>query len=311
MTLNQFLSPFCCIGNECAKIIIQAGIRELIYMDDDNVDHSHSKTWDNQRRAAWTLFGLAGVTLRRYNNTRDEIIIIPPSDASTHDSSSSYNSSPLNATKETLTLNFTSMFSLPHSSGVEPSSGVMRLQQEKNCSLLTTSQKRQSYLSWDDYFIMVAFLSAQRSKDPNTQVGACIVNLKRRIVGIGYNGFPCGCSDDELPWSRVGHSLLNTKYPYVCHAEANAILNSPAATREGSTMYVDLFPCNECAKLIIQTGIREVIYLRDLYHDADSTHASRILFRLSGVTYRQYYPSVKRLVLDLRSGKSSFDCNKC
>lgn len=310
MTLDSFLYPFCYIGNECAKIIIQAGIRELIYMDDDIVDHSNWKMWDNQRRAAWTLFGLAGVTLRRYNNTRDEIFIIPPSDASNHDSSSSYQSSSLNATKVTSTLNYTSMFSLPHPSEVEPSSEVLRLQRETNYSFLTTSQKRQSYLSWDDYFIMVAFLSAQRSKDPNTQVGACIVNPKRRIVGIGYNGFPCGCSDDELPWSRVGHSLLHTKYPYVCHAEANAILNSAAATRERSTMYVDLFPCNECAKLIIQAGIKEVIYLRDLYHEADSTHASRILFRLSGVNYRQYYPSVKRLVLDLRSGKSSFDSNK-
>jgi dCMP deaminase len=256
------------------------------------------------------LFGLSGVRLRRYNNTRDEIIIITLSDDSNH-GSSSYYSSPLKATTVTTKLNITSMISSSRSSELESSSRVkgLQLQQESNYPLLTTSQKRQSYLSWDDYFLMVAFLSAQRSKDPNTQVGACIVNPKKRIVGIGYNGFPCGCSDDLLPWSRIGHSPLHTKYPYVCHAEANAILNSAAATREGSTMYVDLFPCNECAKLIIQTGIREVIYLRDLYHDADSTQASRILFQLSGVAYRQYRPSMKRLVLDLRSGKSSFDSN--
>jgi len=279
-------------------------------MEDDRVDHSNCNTWENQRRAAWTLFGLARVTLRRYNNTRNEIIIVTQSDDTNH-GSSSYYSSPLNSTTVTTALNLTSVISLSRSSKLEPSSGIMglQLQQETNYPLLTTSQKRQSYLSWDDYFLMVAFLSAQRSKDPNTQVGACIVNPKKRIVGIGYNGFPCGCSDDLLPWSRVGHSPLHTKYPYVCHAEANAILNSAAPTREGSTMYVDLFPCNECAKLIIQTGIREVVYLRDLYHDADSTQASRILFQLSGVTYRQYRPSIKRLVMDLRSGKSSFGGN--
>jgi len=193
-------------------------------MEDDRVDHSNCNTWENQRRAAWTLFGLAGVTLRRYNNTRDEIIIVTQSDDTNH-GSSSYYSSPLNSTIATTALNLTSVISLSRSSKLEPSSGIMglQLQQETNYPLLTTSQKRQSYLSWDDYFLMVAFLSAQRSKDPNTQVGACIVNPKKRIVGIGYNGFPCGCSDDLLPWSRVGHSPLHTKYPYVCHAEANAI----------------------------------------------------------------------------------------
>ena len=116
--------------------------------------------------------------------------------------------------------------------------------------------KRLDYISWDEYFMGVALLSAKRSKDPNTQVGCCLVSDEKKIVGIGYNGFPRTINDDHLPWERVG-AWLDTKYPYVVHAEANAILNS---TRElkGATLYVSLFPCNECAKLLIQSGIKEV-----------------------------------------------------
>ena len=124
----------------------------------------------------------------------------------------------------------------------------------------------------------IAFLSAMRSKDPSTQVGACIVNDENKIVGIGYNGFPRGCNDAKLPWSRTGNTSLDTKYPYVCHAEMNAILNKNEANITGSRMYVALFPCNDCAKLIIQSGIKEVIYLDDKYHDTEQTKASRILF---------------------------------
>ncbi len=290
-------------GNECAKIIIQAGIREVVYIDDSDENGTDSI------RAARILFRLAGVTLRQYNNTSEQRIIIPLEDA--------YNDNP---PKEKLPPfdfnrfnvlcchdNATSTSSNSSHSPKLDQSKSLWFQQETNYSHLPkTSQRRQSYLSWDDYFLSVAFLSAQRSKDPNTQVGACIVNPEKRVVGIGYNGLPTNCSDDVLPWSRSGSSLLHTKYPYVCHAEANAILNSASTIRKGSTMYVDLFPCNECAKLIIQTGIREVVYLRDLYHNTDSTRASRILFRLSGVTCRQYRPSVKRIVVDLRQGQSSF-----
>eukprot|EP00877_Chromochloris_zofingiensis_P013478 jgi/Chrzof1/8384/Cz03g08170.t1 len=121
---------------------------------------------------------------------------------------------------------------------------------------------RQGYLSWDDYFMAVAFLSAQRSKDPNKQVGACIVNPEQVIVGIGYNGFPRGVHDSKLPWakkSRTGN-ILDTKYPYVVHAEANALLNKNAAHVAGARVYVTMFPCNECAKLLIQAGIKEVVY---------------------------------------------------
>ena len=124
--------------------------------------------------------------------------------------------------------------------------------------------KRSDYLSWDEYFMGVALLSAQRSKDPNTQVGACIINEKKKIVGIGYNGLPIGCDDDTFPWDRDG-DFLATKYPYVCHAELNAILNKISADLDKCTVYVTLFPCNECAKVIIQSGIQEIIYLTNKY----------------------------------------------
>jgi dCMP deaminase len=145
--------------------------------------------------------------------------------------------------------------------------------------------KRKNYISWDEYFMGVADLSAKRSKDDTSQVGACIVNPRNRIVGIGYNGFPIGCSDDELPWEREGE-FLETKYAYVVHAEANAILNT-TSDLAGSRIYVTLFPCNECAKLIIQSGIKEVIYLEDKYTDADFTRASKKLMDMAGVTYRK------------------------
>ena len=145
----------------------------------------------------------------------------------------------------------------------------------------------------------IAQLSALRSKDPNTQVGACIVNTNKRIIGIGYNGFPIGCSDDELPWDREG-DFLETKYPYVCHAEMNAITNaSNKPELDGATMYVSLFPCNECAKLIVQVGITEVVYLSDKYHDDDIFIAARRIFDMAGVTYRQLVPVHKDITLKL------------
>lgn len=147
--------------------------------------------------------------------------------------------------------------------------------------------KREDYISWDEYFMGVAILSSKRSKDPNTQVGACIVNTEQRIVGVGYNGFPRGCSDDSLPWGRDG-SLLETKYPFVCHAELNAILNSNTRDLSGCRLYVGLFPCNECAKAIIQSGINEIIYLQDKYSDSDSVKASKLMLDQAGVRYRRY-----------------------
>jgi dCMP deaminase len=149
------------------------------------------------------------------------------------------------------------------------------------------SGKRTDYLSWDQYFMGVALLSAQRSKDPNTQVGSCIVDARKRIVAIGYSGFPTGCSDDDLPWAREGE-FLDTKYAYVCHAELNAILNSNCADLTGTTIYTALFPCNECAKAIIQSGISEVVFLSDKHRDSDSDKASRTLLAMAGVKVRRF-----------------------
>jgi len=145
--------------------------------------------------------------------------------------------------------------------------------------------KRTDYISWDEYFMGVAMLSAMRSKDPQTQVGACIVNPKHRIVGIGYNGFPVGIDDDLFPWDKTD-SWIDSKYPYVVHAEQNAILNATDPL-DGATLYVTLFPCNECAKVILQSGIAEVVYLEDKYHDRDIFAASRRMFDAKGVKYRQ------------------------
>ena len=147
----------------------------------------------------------------------------------------------------------------------------------------------------------VSFLSSMRSKDPSTQVGACIVNSNKRIVGIGYNGFPKGCSDDELPWDRVADDELDTKYPYVCHAEVNAILNKNSADVNGCTIYVALFPCNECAKMIIQSGITEVVYLSDKYKDSNSMKASRKMMNMAKITLRQHIPKSNTINIDFSS----------
>ncbi|KXJ10990.1 deoxycytidylate deaminase [Exaiptasia diaphana] len=158
--------------------------------------------------------------------------------------------------------------------------------------------KRTDYLSWDEYFMAVAFLSAQRSKDPSSQVGACIVNADKKIVGIGYNGMPNGCSDDLLPWNREANDELDTKYPYVCHAEMNAILNKNSAEVKGASIYVALFPCNECSKIIIQSGVKEVVYASDKYHTKPSMIASRRLLDMAGVKHRQYTPPKSQIVVD-------------
>ena len=141
------------------------------------------------------------------------------------------------------------------------------------------------HISWDEYFMGVAILSSYRSKDPVTKVGTCIVNDDKRIIGIGYNGFPYGCSDEVFPWGKQGEQL-DTKYPYVVHAEPNAILNSTSSLK-GATLYVTLFPCNECAKLIIQSGIKHIVYMNDKYKHLDSNIASRKMFDAAGVTYKK------------------------
>lgn len=152
--------------------------------------------------------------------------------------------------------------------------------------------KRADYINWDEYFMSVALLAAMRSKDPNTQVGACIVGDDNRIISTGYNGFPRGCSDDEFPWDREGEE---TKYPYVVHAELNAILNAGGRSLAGARVYVGLFPCNECAKAIIQAGIKEVIYLSDKYAGTPANNASKRMLSAAKVKLTRFEPDKDRI----------------
>ena len=155
--------------------------------------------------------------------------------------------------------------------------------------------KRTDYISWDEYFMGIAMLAAKRSKDPSTQVGACIVSQDNIIISTGYNGMPKGCSDDEFPWGREG---AETKYPYVVHAELNAILNANGRDLRGSRLYVALFPCNECAKAIIQSGVKEVLYLSDKYANTPSVQASKRMLTAAGVNFRQLNTTLNSITLD-------------
>lgn len=158
--------------------------------------------------------------------------------------------------------------------------------------------ERKGYLSWDEYFMGIALLSAERSKDPGTQVGACIVSPDKKILSMGYNGMPRGCHDTLMPWAREGEPQ-DTKYMFVCHAELNAILNYDGTNLRGSTIYTTLFPCNECAKALIQAGIKEVVYLSDKYAGSDSMRASKRMMDMVGITYRPYTISDKEIKLNL------------
>lgn len=161
------------------------------------------------------------------------------------------------------------------------------------------SGKREDYISWDEYFMGVAQLSGMRSKDPSTQVGACIVSGENKILSMGYNGFPNGCADEEFPWEREGKDELDTKYPFVTHSELNAILNYRGGSLEGTKLYVSLFPCNECAKAIIQAGIKTVVYACDKYEGLPSNVASKRMFDAAGVKYIPYHKVGRKVELEL------------
>ena len=162
------------------------------------------------------------------------------------------------------------------------------------------SAKRSDYISWDEYFMGVAHLSGMRSKDPNTQVGACIVSPDNKILSMGYNGFPKGCSDDEFPWERENPEDKNlTKYPFVTHSELNAILNYRGGSLEGTKLYVSLFPCNECAKAIIQAGIRTVVYDSDKYRGTPSNRAAKRMFDAAGVEYVPYRKTGRMIQIEV------------
>lgn len=157
--------------------------------------------------------------------------------------------------------------------------------------------KREDYISWDEYFMGIALFSSYRSKDPNTTVGACIVDNNNKIVSIGYNGAPRGLNDDDMPWDREGN-FVNTKYAYVCHSELNAILNCKN-NLENTKIYVSLFPCNECAKAIVQSGIKEIIYLSDKYNGTDSDIVSKRILDAAGIKYRKYNVTNRKITIEL------------
>ena len=265
--------------NECAKIIIQSGIREIIYLHDP---HPNAETY----RASRIMFEMSGVQTRAYKPSQQQITLDFGPDPKIGEV-------PKNMDDK----------SSPSATVINPDMITCEkmktlLQTEANYNIdnprVNNTPKRSDYLCWDDYFMAISFLSANRSKDPNTQVGACIVNKDKRIIGIGYNGFPRNCSDEHLPWARKGPTL-HTKYPFVVHAEVNAILNKCSADVVGATLYVALFPCNDCAKVIIQAGIREIVYLNDFYHDTESCRASRIMFEMAGIKLRYHRP-LNRLI---------------
>lgn len=165
-------------------------------------------------------------------------------------------------------------------------------------SIATENAARKDYLEWDEYFMATAILAGHRSKDPVTQVGACLVNEDRKIVGIGYNGLPFGLSDSKFPWSKDQENLLRDKHTYVCHAEVNAILNKNCIDLKNCTLYVALFPCNECAKVIIQSRIKDIVYLSDKHKHKSKTQASKIMLHEAGIPYRHFQPRNRKIVID-------------
>lgn len=159
--------------------------------------------------------------------------------------------------------------------------------------------KKEDYLSWDQYFMGIAKMSSMRSKDPNTSVGACIVGTDNKILSVGYNGMPHGCSDDEYPWERDAADPLDTKYLYVCHAELNALLNYTGTHLKESRIYTTLFPCNDCTKALIQSGIREVIYMENKYPDSPSVIAAKRMMKSAGIVYRPYVTEHQKIEMEL------------
>lgn len=280
---RMYVARFPC--NECAKVIIQSRIREVVYLEDGPRDR-------DTYRAARIMFEMAGVTTRKYKATRSSVTLdFGPLDNTAVQSEGTSTIAEITKEGDGATA--------AASDQVKCRELLLKEANYDPTVPAAAVPKRAGYLSWDAYFMAVSFLSAQRSKDPNTQVGACIVDSNKCIIGIGYNGFPRGCSDECLPWSRCATSELHNKYCYVTHAEVNAILNKCSADVRGATIYVALFPCNDCAKVIIQSGIREVVYLNDQYHDTDGCRASRIMFEMAGVRTRLYRPEARTITVNM------------
>lgn len=272
--------------NLCAQIIIQSRLSEVVYYCDKEPGSSETK-------AAKYLFDLAGIPYRQFVPNKPTVEI----DFSLIEVFGKETTA--NPGQQTVIRDPKSKNILEIKSNISQPLGSL-LYVDNCCS--KDSQKRHSYLQWNEYFMAMAFLSAQRSKDPRTQVGACIVNKDKKIVGIGYNGMPIGCCDDIMPWNRATDksdaAWLESKSPYVCHAELNAVLNKNSADIKGCTIYVALFPCNKCAQVVVQSGISEVIYYSDKYHDVPDFKASRHLLSTAGVTYTQFRPRQEKIIID-------------
>ncbi|KAI2498943.1 MafB19-like deaminase [Fragilaria crotonensis] len=285
-------------------MIAQSRIRKVIYSWDDQHD-------SDVYRASRIILQMAGVETIHYIPTVDSVVLDLRTD---DDDDVAAAANPDNTTifqdKDKENINASTAAAAIDTNDNENLRDM--LLREANWIPPNVPAKRKNVISWDDYFMAMAFLTAKRSKDPNTQVGACIVSRDNVILALGYNGFPRGCLDDCLPWARQAavvanqplssssSSSLHTKYPYVCHAEVNAILNKGSADVRDATLFVALFPCNECAKMIIQAGIVEVVYLQDHYHDTDMCRASRILFGMAGVKLRKLVPSVHTIRIELQ-----------
>jgi len=281
--------------NECAKVLVQSRISSIVYRIDSQPDSDSS-------RASRILFRMAGISLRQYQPSQRSLQLdFTP----TLDAGDCCNGGGGSGSDDAHAIDATAVAQAKRDSATAVEQYRDLLIQEAGYDPVERgSTKREGYISWDDYFMAVSFLTAQGSKDPNTQVGACIVDTDKRIIGLGYNGFPAGCHDDMLPWSREGESALHKKYLYVCHAEVNAILNKCSADVKGACLYVALFPCNDCAKMIIQAGIVEVVYMSDRYHDSDACRASRIMFQMAGVKLRKHIPTMDSVSIQLDDASS-------
>ncbi|KAG7342309.1 deoxycytidylate deaminase [Nitzschia inconspicua] len=290
---------------DCVKVMIQSGIRELVILKpakNSSCNH-HNKTSSlsdanvgvisDDEQASRIMLEMANIHVRYHKPAIPSLTLdlsVPKQDEP--------NNHPIDACCSSKTQS--SNPSSDDSYTLEEQTAIAILQEEADYDATAVSDngRRHDYLTWDEYFMSVAFLTAQRSKDPNTQVGACIVDDEHRIIGLGYNGMPRGLSDDAMPWSRdSSNPPIFNKYLYVTHAEVNAILNKGSANVKGSTIYVALFPCENCAKMIIQSGIRRVIYLSDRYHDTDGCRASRIMLKCAKVELVQWTPSQTELTI--------------
>jgi dCMP deaminase len=286
--------------SDSVKVMIQSGIQELIILqkdktvpgygqnaisDGDSKDFMNtlSSTGTEDELAGGVMLAMADIQVRYYR---------PP-----------ISSVALNFDTEIVSSTSTaSSTSIPTEEEVE-AAAILREEADYDALSLGVGNngRRENYLSWDDYFMSVALLTAQRSKDPSTIVGACIVDDHRRIVGLGYNGMPRGLSDDLMPWAKHNSNPLFNKYKYVTHAEVNAILNSNGSYSshvDGGTIYVSLFPCENCTKMIIQSGIKKVVYLKDIYHNTDGCRASRVMMRCAKIEVQQYHPKVSQVDVD-------------